>query len=291
MEKRAYLRKLIAGKRVIVAPGVYDCVSARIVEKLGFDTAFVSGYSLEASVLGNPDIGLATKTDVVTHARYIARSVKIPVICDADTGYGNAINVWEAVREFEDAGIAGIEIEDQTVPKKCGYMADRKLISTEEMVGKIEAAKDARRDGDFLIIARSDARGVAGVDEAIKRYNAYFDAGADFGVIAESYSVEDLRKATGYTKGPLGVAGGIPGRDETLLALEKYEKMGIKMVIFGLSALYAASRGVMDVYGHLRKSGIISPSIMSSKLMGFDEFNELIGLPFWKEIEKRYLKP
>jgi 2-methylisocitrate lyase-like PEP mutase family enzyme len=288
MKKSLALRQLIAGDKVIIAPGVYDCVSAKIVQKLGFETGFISGYSVEASVLGNPDIGLATKTDVVSHAKYIARSVDIPIICDADTGYGNAMNVWETTSEFEDAGIAGIEIEDQVVPKKCGYMPDRESISMEEMIGKIEAAKDARRDEDFMIIARSDARGVAGVDEAIKRYNAYFDAGADMGVIAEAYSIEDLKAAMKAIKGPWGIAGGIPGRAETFLTLEEYRSMGVKMVIFGLSALYTATRAILEVYDGLKKNRGISQPVVSSKMVQFDEFNELIGLPRWREIERKY---
>jgi 2-methylisocitrate lyase-like PEP mutase family enzyme len=288
MKKSRVLRQLLAGDKVIIAPGVYDCVSARIVQQLGFETAFISGYSVEASVLGNPDIGLATKTDVVSHARYIARSVDIPIICDADTGYGNALNVWETTREFEDAGIAGIEIEDQIVPKKCGYMPGRELISMEEMIGKIEAAKDARRDEDFMIIARSDARGVAGVDEAIKRYNAYFDAGADMGVIAEGYSIEDLKTAMRAIRGSMGIAGGIPGRAETFLTLEEYRGLGVGMVIFGLSALYTATRAILEVYEGLKRDRGISQSTVSSKMVQFDEFNELIGLPRWREIEKKY---
>jgi 2,3-dimethylmalate lyase len=290
MNKRSRLRELIRGEELIVAPGVYDCVSAKIVEKLGFEVAFISGYGLEASVLGNPDIGLATKTDVTTHARYITRSVDIPVICDSDTGYGNALNVWEAVREFEQAGIAGVEIEDQIVPKKCGYMPDRRLVSIEEMKGKIAAALDARKDKDFLIVGRSDARGIIGVDEAIKRCNAYLDAGADMIVLAEHYEIEELRKAAKEIHGPLGVAGAIPGRSETLLTLDEYRDMGVKMVIFGLAALFAAAKGVMNVYEGLKKKGRISQSTTDSGMVGFEEFNELIGLPFWSEIEKKFLR-
>jgi methylisocitrate lyase len=169
-------------------------------------------------------------------------------------------------------------------------MSGRKLISVEEMLGKIEAAINARRDEDFLIIARSDARGVAGVDEAIERYNAYFHAGADMGVIAESYEIEDLKKAVRAIKGPIGIAGGIPGRRETFMSLEEYHNMGVKMVIFGLSALYAATHAILDLYGELRENGRISEPIAGSKMVGFDEFNELIGLPHWREIEKKYLK-
>lgn len=290
MRKSSLLRKVIAEDKTILAPGVYDCVSAKIVEKLGFEVASITGYGLEASVLGNPDIGLATKTDVIAHARYIARSVDIPVICDSNTGYGNVLNVWEMVREFEHTGIAGIHIEDQALPKKCGGMPGRKLISIEEMQGKIEAAIDARSDKDFVIIARSDARATFGVVEAIKRLNAYFDAGADMALIAERYEIEELEKVAQSIKGPLLIAGGIPAWDESLLTVEEYQKMGIKMVVFPLSALYAATLAIFDIYEGLKRNGAISKSIAESKMVGFDVFNELIGLPYWAGIEKKYLK-
>jgi 2-methylisocitrate lyase-like PEP mutase family enzyme len=285
MGKGLLLRKLIAGDKTIIAPGIYDCVSAKVVEKLGFEVAAITGYGLEAAVLGNPDIGLATKTDVTTHARYIARSVEIPVICDSDTGYGNVLNVWEAVKEFEHTGIAGIHIEDQALPKKCGGMPGRKLISIEEMQGKIEAATAARSDKDFVIIARTDARAGFGVDEAIKRFNAYFDAGADMALVAEPYEIEELKKVARSIKGPLCIVGGNPGWDETLLPVEEYQNMGIKMIAFPLSGLYAATRAIMDIYEGLRRDGGISKSVTESRMVGFDEFNELIGLSYWTQIE------
>lgn len=290
MNQRIRLRQLLENDETIVVPGVYDCVSAKIAEKLGFEAAFISGYSLEASVLGNPDIGLATKTDVVTHARYISRSVEIPIMCDSDTGYGNALNVWDTVREFEKTDIAGIEIEDQIVPKRCGYMPSRKLISIEEMKGKIEAALDARTDNDFMIIARTDARGVVGVDEAIKRCNTYLDAGAEMIIVAESYEIDELKKVVKSIKGPVGVAGGIPGRSETVQTLNEYRDMGVNMVIYGLTALYAAARAIIDIYAGLKKDGRISETTVDSKMLAFGEFNELIGLPQWLEIEKKFLR-
>jgi 2-methylisocitrate lyase-like PEP mutase family enzyme len=290
MRKSSILRSLIAEDKIIVAPGIYDCVSAKIVENLGFETAVITGYGLEASVLGNPDIGLATKTDVITHARYISRSVEIPVICDSDTGYGNVLNVWETVREFEQAGVAGIHIEDQALPKKCGGMLGRTLISVEEMQGKIEAATDARNDKDFIIIARSDARSVFGVDEAIRRYNAYFDAGADMALVAERYEIEELEKVATSIRGPLCFAAGVPGWDETILAAEEYRNIGVKLVAFPLSGLFGAARALFNIYGGLKANGGIFESVDGSKMVGFDEFNELIGLPYWTGIEKKYLK-
>jgi 2,3-dimethylmalate lyase len=291
MDRRKELRRMLADDKVYVVPGVYDCVSSRIVEELGFEVAFISGYCLVASVLGYPDIGLASKTDVVTHARNIARSVRIPVICDADTGYGNALNVWEAVREFESTGIAGIEIEDQLAPKKCGYLTGRSLVSKGEMQGKIEAAVAGRGDPNFLIVGRTDARGVLGLTEAIERSNAYLEAGADMIVLAEHYEVGELRKAVSSIRGAVGVAGAIPGRAETLLSLAEYRDMGVKMIIFGLSALYAAARGVMDVYGVLRKEGHLSEDLIRTKMLEFEQFNELMMLSRWDAIERKYLKP
>lgn len=290
MQNRRMLRNLLEDDHIIHVPGVYDGVSAKIVQDLGFKSAFISGYSLEASVLGNPDIGLATMTEVSHHARYIARSVEIPVLCDADTGYGNALNVWQTVKEFEQFGLAGIEIEDQGFPKKCGYLANRQVIPKGEMVGKIAAAVDAREDPDFLIIARSDARGPHGVDEAIRRYEAYFEAGADMAVIAEYYEVSELEKAIKGIQGPLGVAGAIPGREATFLSPAQLESLGVKMIIYGLSALFVAARAMRNLYSILRKKGCLSKSIVEEQSMSFEDFNKLIGLGNWEEIEKTFLK-
>jgi len=284
------LKKLIAEEKTVFVPGVYDCVSARIVENLGFKAASITGYGLEASVLGNPDIGLATKTDVITYARYICRSVEIPVICDADTGYGNVLNVWEMVKEFEQVGISGIHMEDQELPKKCGGMSGRRLVPIEIMRGKIEAAVDARTDKDFLIIARSDARGVFGVDEAIKRFNAYIDAGADIVFAGEHYEVEELKQVVNSVKGYLCICGGIPGWEDSQLTLKDYQEIGIKMVLFPLVALYTATRAIFDIYNLLKTNNGISGAIIDSKMLGYDEFNELIGLSYWRNIENRYLK-
>lgn len=289
MKKTSILRKMLDKNKIIVAPGVYDCISAKIAQKLDFSVISITGHGLEASALGNPDIGLATKTDVVCHARFIARSVEIPVICDADTGYGNVLNVWEMVREFEHAGISGIHIEDQTFPKRCGGMSGRKLISSEEMQGKIEAAINARTDKAFVVIARSDARGIEGVDEAINRFNAYFDAGADMAFAGEHYEKEELEKVAKSIKGPLCICGGIPGWNESLLPLDEYERMGIQMILFPLCALYSSTKAIFDVYRKLKSDKGILPSTVASQMVGFDEFVELMNMQYWTEIEAKYM--
>jgi 2-methylisocitrate lyase-like PEP mutase family enzyme len=288
VDKKLRLKSLISNRETILIPGVYDCISAKVSEMLGFSAIAISGYGLEASVLGNPDIGLATKSDVVVHARYIARAVDIPVICDADTGYGSAINVWEMVKEFEAAGISGIHIEDQAMPKKCGAMQGRSLVSTEEMKNKIQAAIEARADSNFAIIARSDAKSDYGIDHVIRRYNEYLDAGADLVLIGEHYELEELKIAAQSVKGPLCMCGGVPGWEESLLTVEEYQQIGIKMLLYPFSTLYAGTRALFSILGTLKRKGGIEQSDVDGQMLRVEEFNDLIGLPDWLQIEKKY---
>jgi 2,3-dimethylmalate lyase len=179
MKRTTELRRLLKEKRIIVAPGVYDCLSAKLAEKAGFEMVMITGAGIVASVFGYPDMGLITMTEVLNQTRNIVRSVKIPVFADCDTGYGNPLNVFRTIQEFEDAGVAGLFIEDQPVPKRCGHFEGKQVIPMEEMIKKIEAALDARRDPDLVIMARTDARAVYGLDHAIERARAYVEAGAD----------------------------------------------------------------------------------------------------------------
>ena len=184
MSKGNALRALFAADEIVVAPGAHDALTARVIEKAGFSAVYMTGYGQAASHLGGPDVGLLTLTEMVDRARKMASCVEIPVIADADTGFGNAINVMRCVREYEAAGVAAIQLEDQVAPKRCGHMLGREVISKEEMAGKIRAAADARRDEGLMIIARTDARTVHGIDEAMARARAYEEAGADQYVIS-----------------------------------------------------------------------------------------------------------
>ena len=173
MKMTTLLRQMLAGKNIVVAPGAHDALTAKIIEQVGFGAVYMTGYGQAASHLGKPDVGLLTMTEMLSRAANIVEAVNVPVIADADTGFGNAVNVMRTVREYEKAGVAAIQLEDQVAPKKCGHMTGRQVVSKEEMVGKIKAAVDVRKDRDFMIIARTDARTVHGIGEALERAKAY----------------------------------------------------------------------------------------------------------------------
>ncbi len=236
------LRRLLEQGKTLVKPGAHDALSARIIEQAGFPCCGVTGYGVSVSLLGKPDVGLTTMTEIVMVARYIAAAVKIPVIADADTGFGNAINVLRTVEEFIGAGVAAIHIEDQVAPKRCGHVAGKQVIPLEEMVGKIRAADHVRRelDPDFVLIARCDARGVAGgsLDELIRRANAYLDAGADM-IFPEALTSEaEVERCVREMRGPLhynrtGVSPRLP--------LERLNELGIAIVSNATGALRASA--------------------------------------------------
>ena len=278
MENRAsQLRALLSAERIVVAPGVNECVSARIVEQLGFKAVYMTGLGTEAAILGKPDIGLASMAEVVGNARNIADSVSIPLISDADTGYGNALNVWRTVREFAKANVAAIHLEDQVTPKKCGGLPGRVVVPIAEMVGKIRAAKDAAGD-DLVIIARSDAK-YLGVEEVIQRLNSYLEAGADLAMEAEPYTIEELRHLAREVK-PLCICAGNP-REEACLPVKEYADMGVKLLLYPIVSLMIAARAVQDAYTRLRDTGHLSGDFLKKHAMSFREFLDLIGFPEW----------
>ena len=236
------LRRLLERRKTLVKPGAHDALSARIIEQAGFPCCGVTGYGVSVSLLGKPDVGLTTMTEIVMVARHIAAAVKIPVIADADTGFGNAINVLRTVEEFIGAGVAAIHVEDQVAPKRCGHVAGKQVIPLEEMVGKIRAADHVRRelDPDFVLIARCDARGVAGgsVDELIRRANAYLDAGADMIFPEALTSDAEVERCAREIRGPLhynrtGVSPRLP--------LERLNELGIAIVSNATGALRASA--------------------------------------------------
>src|SRR4051812_26414241 len=223
-------RELLARSGPIVAPGVYDCISAKVVERAGFDAAFVSGAAVTASVLGYPDVGLQTMPEILGQVRNMARAVDIPLIVDIDTGYGNALNVMRTVREFESAGAAALFFEDQTFPKRCGHFEGKKLISVEEMVVKVKAACEARRSNDLVIIARTDARAIEGLDKAIERANIYAQAGADAIFVEALLSEDEMRKAANSIKAPLQANLSEGGLKTPLLPFDVLHEIGFKII-------------------------------------------------------------
>ncbi len=289
MNKCKRLKELLDGPEVLVMPGAYDALSAKIIEKAGFKAVQCSGYGFSASLLGKPDIGLLSFEEVLIHTKNIANAVDIPVMADGDTGYGNAINVIRTVQEFERAGAAGVNIEDQVWPKRCGHMAGKEIISTEEMVKKIEAAVWARKNPDFIINARTDAIAVYGVEEAIKRAEAYWDAGADLIFIEAPNSVEQLKEITKrlVPKGIRLSVNMLDGGRTPLLTFDELQEMGFKRISVPVLSTYVVAKALQDAMDKLFKDR--TNKYLQDRIMPFSQFNKLIGLPEIRELEARFL--
>ncbi len=285
---RPRLRELLARPEPLVAPGAYDALSARLVEQAGFDVVYMTGFGTTASLAGRPDVGLLTGTEMVDNARRIAAAVDVPVIADADTGYGNAINVVRTVQAYEQAGVAGIHLEDQVMPKKCGHMSGKAVIPADEMAGKIRAAVEARRDPDFLLIARTDAAAVEGLSAAIDRGRAYADAGADVLFVEAPTSEDDIARVAEELRGvaPLVFNWAEGGRTPPI-PLARIAELGFALVLFPIGTLLAATAGIRRLLASLRDDGV--PAV--DDLPTFDGFTDLIGLPEIRELEARFGTP
>jgi carboxyvinyl-carboxyphosphonate phosphorylmutase len=278
---------LLAGPQPLVAPGAYDALSARLIEQAGFDAVYMTGFGTTASLIGRPDVGLLTGAEMVDNARRIVTAVDVPVIADADTGYGNAINVLRTVQLYEQAGVAGIQLEDQVAPKKCGHMSGKAVISTEEMVGKLHAAVAARQDPDFVVIARTDAVAVSGVDDAVARARAYAEAGADVLFVEAPTSEDDITRLAGELRdlAPLVFNWAEGGRTPPL-SLERITELGFSLVIYPIGTLLAATAGIRALLATLRADG--TPTAAMGSLPTFDAFTDLIGLPEVQSLEQRF---
>jgi|Deesub1362A_J573_1020465.scaffolds.fasta_scaffold00392_37 methylisocitrate lyase len=288
MSKSKIFRKMLKRPGIITIPGAYDALSARIIEILGFEAIYFTGYGTAASLLGLPDMGLVSFKEMRDHLESIARAVNIPVIGDADTGYGNAINVYRTVKEYIWAGAAGLHIEDQVWPKRCGHMFGKQIISKEEMIGKVMAALDARdeEDPDFVIGARTDAIAIGGIDEAIERAEVYAEAGADFVFIEAYESLEQMERATKEVKAPL-MLNIVEGGRTPIITVKEAEKMGFKMVIFPVTALYSATKAIHDNLRILQETGSVEPCL--EKITTFPEFAKIVGTDKIRQMEQKYL--
>ncbi|RLF66081.1 MAG: carboxyvinyl-carboxyphosphonate phosphorylmutase [Thermoplasmata archaeon] len=288
MKKSSMFRKMLKEPGVIVMPGAYDALSARIIEMQGFKAIIHTGYGTAASLLGLPDVGLVSFREMCERVKSIARAVSIPVIGDADTGYGNAVNVYRTVKEYIWAGAAGLFIEDQVWPKRCGHMFGKQIIEKDEMVGKIMAAVDARdeEDPDFVIGARTDAIAVKGIDEAIERAEAYREAGADFIFIEAFENIEQMKRAVKEVKAPL-MLNLIEGGRTPLVSVKEAEKLGFKIVIFPLTALYSAAKAMFDTLSILKEKGSAMPYL--DRLITFPEFAKIVGVENIRKMEQKYL--
>jgi 2-methylisocitrate lyase-like PEP mutase family enzyme len=276
-EMAARLREMINGPGMTVAPFVYDCLQAKIAERTGFQAVYMTGFGT-AAARGFPDLGLLTMSEMVQNVRAIAHAVKVPVICDADTGYGNPLNVWRTVREYEEAGAAALHIEDQVWPKKCGFLSGKQVIPMEEMTPKVRAACDARRDRNFVIIARTDALAVNGWDDVVRRCRAYREAGADLVFVDGIRTLDDLRNYSSRLGDlPLLYNG-------ALLPIPELAKYSFKLTIH-TSSLMAAYVNFRDALRQLKETGQLDLPITGSL---FGELIELMGVPDAEALSKRY---
>ena len=282
----ARLRALLESGQTIVAPGAFDPLSARLVEEAGFPAVYMTGFGTSAALIGRPDVGLLTMTEMAGNAGRIADCVDVPVIADADTGYGNPLNVIRTVAAYEAAGVAGIHIEDQVAPKKCGHMEGKLVIPAGEMAEKVRAATEARAQPDFVIIARTDARAVEGLAAALERGRRYRDAGADVLFIEALTSEAEAEAAVRALPGVPLLFNWAEGGKTPPISLERVRELGYRIIIFPISTLLAATAAMRGILHEIARAG--TPAGAMSELPTFAEFVDFIGLPQVREAEQRY---
>ena len=284
--KSDLLRKLIAGRETIVAPGAYDALTARIIEQAGFPAVYMTGFGTAATLLGRPDVGLLTMSEMVDNARRMAQALEVPLIADADTGYGNPLNVIRTVQEYERAGVSAIHIEDQTMPKKCGHMENKQVVAASEMLEKLHAAIEARTSPNFLIIARTDSRAVEGLDSALRRARMYREAGADVLFVEAPQSEQEVvRIASELADAPL-LFNFAEGGKTPPIPLDRLRELGYRIVIFPIGALLAATTAVRKLAAEIQVHG--TPIALLSEMISFGEFNQMIGLSEIQQLERRF---
>ena len=280
------LRTLLARDGCLVLPGVYDGISARMADSLGFDALYMTGYGVVASALGIADAGTATYSEMLDRVRCIAGAVRTPFVADADTGYGGLLNVERTVRGYAAAGAAGIQLEDQEFPKKCGHTEFRRVIPAGDAVAKIRVAADARPSSDFLIVARTDARYSEGMDEALRRAERFLQAGADILFVESPESLEELRRVAETFRGATLLANMVEGGRTPYLAADELGAMGFKAAIYPATGFLTAARALQLAYTRLRTAGIGTGSDFT--MLPFAEMNALMGFPAVHEFERRY---
>jgi 2-methylisocitrate lyase-like PEP mutase family enzyme len=282
------LKKLLARPKMLVMPGAFDAFSAKLIEQAGYEAVYMTGYGVSAT-LGKPDVGLATMTEMLERAALIANSVNIPLLADADTGYGGVINVIRTIQEYERAGVAGCHIEDQVFPKKCGSMKGKELIPAEEMVGKIKAAVDTRRDKNFVIVARTDATAGYGLDEAIRRGRLYAQAGADAVMIMAPGPPDDMARFNRAMSVPTMMIMGeseLWVRNLRMVPNDELQNLGFKVALYPTSLLFAAGGEMRRTLQQLKEKG--STEGVMGQMMKFQEVTDLLGLPEIYEQEGKY---
>ena len=280
------LRRLLEGPGIVQMPGLHDCLMAKLVESVGFSAAFMGDGAVSVSRLGLPDFGYVDRGEVVDRTREVCKSLSLPLIVDIGTGYGNALNLQRTIAEIEAAGASGAFFEDQTSPKKCGHIRGRSLVSTEEMCMKVRAAVDIRKDDDFVLVARTDALAVEGFDSAIKRINAYAEAGADVVFIDALETVEQIQRAPREASKPMMV-NILEGGKTPYLSAAELEQLGYKMVIWPETLMYAGFSAMQRVATELKQNGVVSGKTREH-MTDFTTMSNFLGLEQLYEREKRY---
>ena len=286
MRTTTRLRELLAAPGIVAAPGAYDCLSAAIIERAGFSAVYMTGAGTSISRVGYPDIGLTTMSEMAANAAAIANTVSVPVIADADTGYGDVLQVRRTIREYERAGVAGVHIEDQESPKRCGHLDDKRVVAKEEMVRKLHAALDAREDDDFTIIARCDALAVTGWDDALRRCEAYVEAGADVLFLEAVQTREQAAYVTSHFDVPV-LYNFVETGKSPLLPVAELEKLGFKLVIFPISAMLAAMKTMSDLMRELRDTGTTEHAI-ADRMVSIHECFDTMGLTDMLALDASY---
>jgi carboxyvinyl-carboxyphosphonate phosphorylmutase len=280
------LGELLTGSELIVAPGAYDCLSARLIEAAGFPAVYMTGFGTAAAYLGRPDVGLLGMSEMVDNARRIVQAVETPLIADADTGYGNAINVIRTVQAYESAGVAAVHIEDQLAPKKCGHMEGKQLIPAAEMIDKIRAAVAARVSPDFLIIARTDARAVEGLDAALDRARRYREAGADLLFVEAPESESEVERVAASLRGVPLLFNWAEGGKTPPMSLPRLRELGFRIVIFPIGPLLIAARAIRDLMQTLIEHGTPAPAM--DRMVSFGDFISFLGIAEVRALEQRF---
>ena len=284
MRATTKLRQMLGEPGIIVAPGAYEGISARLIEAQGFKAVYLTGAGTAATVLGQPDLGLTTLTELATHAAHVAGCVSLPIMADADTGFGNALNVVRTVREYERAGVAALHLEDQVFPKKCGHIAGKQVIPAKEFAEKIRAASEYRTDPDFVIIARTDARAVHGLDDAIERGNLYHEAGADVIFVEAPQSVEEIERIAQEVKAPL-LSNMVAGGKTPPVKYSELEKLGYKIVIYPGLCMFAALGAIESALTDLRPN---ESDWREGPTLSPMELFQKVGIDWWLEIERKF---
>ncbi|QTA90399.1 isocitrate lyase/PEP mutase family protein [Desulfonema magnum] len=287
MKKTTLLKKYILDDEILVMPGAHDVLSAKIIESVGFKAVTIGGYASTAALLGRPDGSLLSMTEMVDYMERMADAVDIPLFADGDTGHGGVLNVQRTVKKIEKIGAAGMFIEDQLFPKRCGHMEGKQVVDREEMVGKLKAALDARTDEDFVIMARTDALAVYGLDEAIERANLYRETGADMIFIEAPTTMEEMRRINQEVNAPT-LANDLEGGKSPLLPAKTLEEIGYNVVVFPVAVTYAIARAVTDLMTEIKNNGTTEGFL--DRMITFEEFNKFIGLEEMRELEQSFYK-